>query len=242
MIGSLAQAILRKRKVGRMVDSWKWFKFSKNGSIFLGPAFLLFLVPSVFWGKGVFWVVTKADQSCRAIDASVKSNAVSIEYLVETISDGPATWKKFDTPEDFQKAASVGYLRNAKVYLDNALPVRVDLELKSPSKEWVHYVRYYFREDGSLQKTHSDFRRFGAYEKDKGMDQEFLVKVLRDKYYDSLGKMVRKSSPRFFNMSTMREMKDVVYKDGPWPIYPQITQLPFYGSLQPSDPPKEPKH
>jgi len=142
-------------------------------------------------------------------------------------------------PEGASKASSGGFLRNAKVYLDNTLPVRVDLEMKSPSKEWVLYARYYFREDGTLQKTHSDFRRFGAYEKDKGMEQEFLVKVLRDKYYDSKGKMVKKVSPRFFNMSTMREMKDVVYKDGPWPIYSQVTQLPFYGILNLSDPIKK---
>jgi hypothetical protein len=242
MIRSLADMVSHKRKVGRMGDSWKGFKLSKSRSGFLAPAFFLFLIPSVFWGTSVFQVVTKADQSCRAIDASIKSNAVSIEYLVETASDGPATWTRFDAPEDAQKAASVGYLRNAKVYLNNTLPVRVDLELKSPSKEWVHYVRYYFRQDGTLEKSHSDFRRFGAYEKDKSMDQEFLVKVLRDKYYDSMGKMVRKGSPRFFNMSTMREMKEVVYKDGPWPIYSQTKQLPFYGILQPLDPPEKPKH
>ena len=224
-----------------MGDSWKGFKLPRSRPAFLTSVFLLLLVPSVFWGKGVFQIVTKADQSCRAIDVSIKSNALSIEYLVETASDGSSTWKKFDTPEDAQKAASVGYLRNAKIYLNNTLPVRVDLELKSPTKEWVHYVRYYFREDGTLQKSHSDFRRFGAYEKDKGTDQEFLVKVLRDKYYDSMGKMVRKGNPRFFNMSTMREMKEVVYKDGPWPIYPQTKLLPFSGILQPSDLPEKTK-
>lgn len=222
--------------------SWKKFKSTKNGSNFLTLAFLLFLPPSVFWGSNLYRVVAAADRSCRSIDASVKSNALSIEYLVETNSDAPTTWEKFDAPADAQKASSGGFLRNAKVYLENTLPVRVDLELKSPSKEWVHYVRYYYREDGTLQKSHSDFRRFGAYEKDKGMEQEFLVKVLRDKYYDSTGKMVKKTSPRFFNMSTMREIKDVVYTDGPWPIYSRTTQLPFYPILKPPDQPEKLKH
>ncbi len=211
------------------------FKSSNDGFLFSTVTFFLLLVPSLFWGMGVYQVVTKANRSCQSIDESVKSNAVSLEYLVEIDSAGSAIWKKTDAPEDIPKAAPSGSMRNAKVYLNGTLPVRVDLELKSPSKEWVHYVRYYYREDGTLEKTHSDFRRFGAYEKEKGMEQEFLVKVLRDKYYDSKGKMVKKTSPRFFNMSTKREMNNVVYTDGPWPIYPKAEQLPFYGMLKPTD-------
>ncbi len=220
----------------------RYFKSPKNGHDFWALILFLFLPPSVFWGMSVYQVVSAANRSCQSIDALVKSNAISIKYLVEVGSGRPATWEEFDAPEGAQKVSASGSFRNAKVYLKNTLPVRVDLELKSPSKEWVHYVRYYYREDGTLEKTHSDFRRFGAYEKDKGMEQEFLVKVLRDKYYDSKGKMVKKVSPRFFNMSNMREVKDVVYADGPWPIYPQATQLPFYGILRLRNPSEKLDH
>jgi hypothetical protein len=218
---------------------WNGIASRKNPAPFLTAIFILFSVPSIFWGGNVFRVVNAANRSCKTIDDSVKSNALTMVYLVESTSDGQAAWKKFDSPEDAKKAVPGGYLREATVYLSGDLPVRVDCETKSPTKEWVQYARYYFREDGSLQKTHSDFRRFGAYEKEKGMEQEFLVKVLRDKYYDSGGKMVRKTSPRFFNTSNGREMKDVVFTDGPWPIYAQTKILPFYDVLLKSAEPPE---
>jgi hypothetical protein len=222
-----------------MGDVWNRFGSRRNQPPFLALLFLFFLCPSVFWGGNIFRVVNAANQSCQAIDASVKSDALSIEYLVEAALGGPATWEKFDNTEDAKKAIPGGYLREATVYFSGDLPVRVDCETKSPTKEWVQYARYYYREDGSLQKTHSDFRRFGAYEKEKGMEQEFLVKVLRDRYYDSNGKMVKKSAPRFFNTSNGREMKDVVFTDGPWPIYAQTKMLPFYDVLLKSAEPPE---
>lgn len=222
-----------------MGDFWNGFALWKNPGPFLTVTFLLFSVPSVFWGGNVFRVVNATNRSCQTIDESVKSSGLTIDYLVETALDGQAAWKKFDSPEDAKKGLPGGYLRDATVYLSGDLPVRVDCETKSPTKEWVQYARYYFREDGSLEKTHSDFRRFGAYEKEKGMEQEFLVKVLRDKYYDSRGKMVKKGSPRFFNTSNGREMKDVVFTDGPWPIYAQTKMLPFYDVLLKSAEPPE---
>jgi hypothetical protein len=225
-----------------MGDFSNGFTSRKNPAPFLTATFLLFSVPSVFWGGSVFRVVNAANQSCQAIDTSVKSKTLSTEYLVEIAWGGPATWEKFDSPEDAKKAVPGGYLSDATVYFSGDLPVRVDCETKSPTKEWVQYARYYFREDGTLQKTHSDFRRFGAYEREKGMEQEFLVKVLRDKYYDSKGKMVKKTSPRFFNTSNGREMKDVVFTDGPWPAYSQTKLLPFYDLLLKSaDPPEKTK-
>jgi hypothetical protein len=214
-----------------MGDFSNRFASWKNPAPFLTVTFLLFSAPSVFWGGNVFRVVNAANQSCQAIDTSVKSNALPVEYLVEATGEGPSTWRKFESPEDAKKAFPGGSLSNATVYFGGDSPVRVDCETKSPTKEWVQYARYYFREDGTLQKTHSDFRRFGAYEREKGMEQEFLVKVLRDKYYDSKGKMVKKTSPRFFNTSNGREMKDVVFTDGPWPVYSRTKMLPFYDLL-----------
>ncbi len=230
------------RKVDRMDDPWDGFNSRKKGSGLFALSLLLILIPSMFWGKGVYQVMAAADRSCRSIDTLVKSNAVSILYVADNASDGKSNWEKFDTLEEAKKAGSGGYSRSAKVYFNNSLVVRVDLELKSPSKEWVHYIRYYFRDDGTLEKSSSDFRRFGAYDQERGMEQEFLVKVLRDKYFDLMGKMVKKGSPRFFNMSTMREMKNVVYTDGPWPIYAKTLQLPFAGILKPVETPALSNH
>jgi hypothetical protein len=200
-----------------------------------------FLFPGTFWGASVSQQIMVATKSCQSIDASFKKGSLAVQFFTEAGPEGETAWKKFDSLEEAQKACPRGCFENAQVYLDGPLPVLTVLELKSPTKEWVQHVRYYFREDGTLQKTHSEFKRFGAYEKDKGMEQEFLVKVLRDRFYGSNGKLLKKMSPRYFNTSTMREMKNVVFVDGPWPIYLRTKDLPFYDFLNPTATPEEAK-
>jgi|GEM_PF-3466755 len=187
---------------------------------------------SNLWGASVFSQINSASNSCKAIDESLKANKLTCLYLFEAESDGTPSWKKFENEEDGQKFFPKGSFKSAKAYFDGPQLVYVYYELKSPTKEWVQYLRYYFRPDGSLLRTNSDFRRFGAYEKEKGMEQEFLVKVLRDKYYSATGKNLKKSQARFFNMSTGQELRKVVFIDGPWPLFVKTQELPFYNLIK----------
>lgn len=172
--------------------------------------------------------------SCSIIDSGFKDNSLAPRFFA-VLSGAPSdSWTEFHSQADLQAACDKGFYRKAMVYSEGSTIVLVSLEAKGPTKEWVHYLKYYFRDDGSLEKIHSDFRRFGAYQKDKGEEQQFLVKVLRERYYDSKGNCIKKVPPRFFNTSTGREMKEVVFKDESWPIYPNVEKLPFYGLIQTS--------
>ncbi|HJT23540.1 MAG TPA: hypothetical protein VJ873_03135 [bacterium] len=189
------------------------------------------------WAKSAGKESKNIQQSCSAIDLDLKNNALSIRYFAALSPAQPNAWTEFHNEVDLQKACSKGFARKASAYFKAQVPVLIEFELKSPTKEWVNYLKCYYRVDGSLEKIHSDFRRFGAYQKGKGDEQQFLVKVIRDRYYDPRGKCIKKSSPRFFNTSTGGELKDVVFKDVAWPLYLSVEKLPFYQLLQASTTP-----
>ncbi len=171
-------------------------------------------------------------ESCSNIDLQIKNNSLVTLYFAVLAGAQPDAWTEFHSLAELEAACSKGFSRKATVYSKDSNILLAALEAKGPAKEWVHYLKYYFRDDGSLEKIHSDFRRFGAYQRDKGDEQQFLVKVIRDRYYDSTGKCIKKSGPRFFNTSTGREMTDVVFKDVSWPVYSNREKLPFYALIQ----------
>jgi hypothetical protein len=171
---------------------------------------------------------------CRALDRLASHSGANVLFLGKTEDEKGGDWKPFKLPGDVPEAC----LRRAKVFFRGSGAGLVDLEIKSWNKEWVQHLRYYFRKDGSLEKIRSDFRRFGAYEKSKGIDQEFLVRVLRERYYGLGGKLLEKTKPEYFNVSKGRRVHDVVFKDdAPWPVYEKSDRLPFFDLLNPPVPP-----
>ena len=205
-----------------------------NTRIGLVALFTLLCCTSTAWAKSSAKESKAIQKSCSAIDSQVKSGALTLRYFAALSAARPDAWAEFPTEAAQQAACSKGFYGKASAYFQGQGPVLAAFELKSPTKEWVHYLHCYYRQDGSLQKIHSDFRRFGAYQKGKGDEQEFLVKVIRDRYYGANGKVIKKSAPRFFNTSTGGEMRDVVFKDVAWPSYPSVEKLPFYGLIQAS--------
>lgn len=198
------------------------------GGLLVGGSFMA--SPSL--AKNLSSATFEIDKSCKAMDAILKENKGSPDGAPQVFavvsSDAPQEWKAFPSEADLQEACPKGWYRRALYYRLPQDRVFVSCEFKGPSKEWVQYVKFYYREDGTLEKIHSDYRRFGAYEKSKGMEQQFLVKVLRDRYYDSDGKCIKKTAPRCFNVSNGREFRDVVFTDASWPVFQRVENLPFY--------------
>ncbi|HVZ80529.1 MAG TPA: hypothetical protein VHE12_06945 [bacterium] len=173
-------------------------------------------------------VLSDINRSCREIDAQVKGGGLTVTYWAEVEEEGgEAHWVTFGSRETGEKTHPRGFWREAWTYGDGKRIRSVEMEIKTPTKEWVQRVTYYFREDGTLEKAHSDFRTFGAYERKKGPTHQFLAKILRDRFYDPKGHCIQKNGPRISNATNHRETHDVVFKDGAWPFYPKVTDLPF---------------
>ena len=211
--------------------------FQRSGArvayVFLGGLILGGASPAApSTAKNLSTQIREIDKSCKAIEAALKGNDGSVGSSPQVFAvlspEAPEEWKSFAGLAELQEASPKGCYRKALLYHLPQNLFFVSCEFKGPSKEWVQYLKFYYREDGTLEKIHSDYRRFGAYEKSKGMEQQFLAKVLRDRYYDSDGKCVKKTAPRCFNVSNGREYRDVVFTDAPWPVFQRVEKLPFY--------------
>ena len=181
--------------------------------------------------------LSETARSCREIDTKLKVGALHGAYWVKGEGEN-AAWTSYGSKEAAEKANPKGFWKGAWVYQDEEKVRLVEMEIKTPTKEWIQKISYYFRSDGTLQKAHSDFRTFGAYEKKKGPEHQFLAKVLRDRFYDEKGKCIKRSPPRISDATNHREVRDVVFTDGAWPLYPNTLRLPFPASSEPKDPSK----
>ncbi|HEV2355432.1 MAG TPA: hypothetical protein VGR89_14385, partial [Puia sp.] len=125
---------------------------------------------SAGWAKSTSHEVWEIQKSCSAIDSDLKSGALTARYFAVLSSAQPGAWSEFQGEAALRAACSKGFFSKASAYFKGQTPALISFELKSPTKEWVNYLKCYYREDGTLQKIHSDFRRFGAYEKSKDME------------------------------------------------------------------------
>ncbi len=133
-------------------------------------------------------------------------------------------WKRFDSEEEFEKAReSEESYETAYIWKKNGKVVAVNFTYSSPSGDWVQYVYYIFREDGSVATVERDLRTF--------MDD---IIVDRGYVYDQSGKILKETrSFRDLNTGDPKdEPEDFIDLDVE--IYKTTRDLPF-ASLMSSD-------
>ena len=89
----------------------------------------------------------------------------------------------------------------------------------SGSGDWYHFIKYYYREDGTLAKIQARLNTFAGN-----------VSVLRDRYYDTNGKLL-KSTRRYLDLQTHKPVKKADFHDDPIPMFSNTSALPFYRLL-----------
>lgn len=201
-----------------------------HGSLSFSVLLALFLLPprpALCKKTNNTKLLSETLHSCREIDDKVKAGTLAGIYWAELAEENESHWVSFSSKEAAEKAQPKGFWKGAWVYREGDKVQLVEMEIKTPTKEWVQKITYYFRPDGTLQKAHSDFRTFGAYERKKGPEHQFLAKVLRDRFYDGKGKCIKKSAPRISDATNHREVRDVIFTDGAWPLYMKESELPF---------------
>ena len=89
----------------------------------------------------------------------------------------------------------------------------------SDSGDWYHFIKYYYRADGTLAKISARLNTFYGN-----------VSVLRDRYYDTNGKLL-KSTRRYLDIQTHKPVKTANFHDEPIPMYSNASALPFHKLL-----------
>ena len=131
--------------------------------------------------------------------------------------NGPEDWKEFRSERERKQAETDGNMnQTAAVWTKNGKPVVAKLALTSPSGDWMHFINYYYREDGTLAKIQAQLNTFYGD-----------VSVVREQYFQSSGKVIR-STTRYLDLHTrkpLRKPKD--FFDQEVPVYKTVSELPF---------------
>jgi hypothetical protein len=160
----------------------------------------------------------------KQMDAYTRRNARAGRLFGDTANyedaDAPARWREFANKRALERAevysAATAWLKPTGEL------VVASFSLSSPSGDWAQYNDYYYRNDGTLAKLHSELRTFMGD----------LV-VVRDRFYDPNGKLLQEKT-RYLDLQTRKpkKVKEGDFQDIPPELYAKTTALPFYGLLK----------
>jgi hypothetical protein len=154
----------------------------------------------------------------KQVDRFVKRNDKR-RRIFGNVGNEEDQWREFKgkvakgetDPADLDEAAYV-WARKGRV-------IAAYFAFQSGSRDWGHFVTYYFREDGSLAKIHSQLNTFYGN-----------VSAFRDKYYSSNGRLFR-TTTRYLDLDTKKPKKNPNFHDEPIPVYLSVRKLPFFKLL-----------
>ncbi len=158
-----------------------------------------------------------------------KRNSSKARNFANTATGNVDHWREFRSEKE-REAADTGYNlnENALVWLRNGKVVGANFTFQSGSRDWAHFVMYYFREDGSLAKVEATLNTFYGE-----------MSVFRERWYDREGKLLR-STAQYRDLRSRKRKKPgsaSEFIDEPIPLYRSVKDLPFRHLLRrvPSD-------
>lgn len=207
---------------------------SRSRLLILGPAGLFLVIHILIFlpPVGQSQPATKTRQSdiaaidsyTKRLDQFIKRNPKKARIFANVASattDEPDRWREFKSDAQREKADTGENLNeNAYVWLKDGKIVAANFTFQSPSRDWAHFVMYYFREDGSLAKIQAQLNTFYGD-----------MTVIRDRFFDSNGKLLRSTTKHLDLHSQKPKQRDTVFNDEPIPIFRNPAALPFHKLL-----------
>jgi hypothetical protein len=168
--------------------------------------------------------VAEIESFVKELDQYIKANEKSARIFADVSSateQGTDEWREFKTEQEREKAGTGDNLaQNAFLWMRDGKIAGASFTLQSPSGDWVHYVMYYFRPDGTLAKSDSTLNTFRGD-----------ITVIRQDYYNSKGIML-KGTTHCKDLKTQKSRPCGQYEEQPVPSYKNIRELPFYSLLK----------
>ena len=116
---------------------------------------------------------------------------------------GKGRWVEFKGASDMNAAIEAEHVFDiAQVWSRDDGATAVSMRFTSGSGDWVHFVEYCFRADGTLAHLHSTLNTFNAADKDPEKEVSGATRV-RHRYFDSCGKKI-KVRKRVLDLETKR--------------------------------------
>lgn len=157
------------------------------------------------------------------IDSFVKSSLKTERIFANVASDAKnetSEWREFKSDEARMKAdTGDNWKDSAFVWLRDGKIVGANFTFQSAARDWVQYVMYYFRNDGSLAKSDSKLNTMTGG-----------ILVVRQDYYDSKGTLL-KGTTHCRDLKTQQFKPCGDFQEKPPPLYGTTKLLPFYKLL-----------
>jgi hypothetical protein len=140
-------------------------------------------------------------------------------------------WVEYKGQAELDTAAKAGHVYDvAQVWSREDGAIAVSMSLTSGSGDWIQYIEYCFRSDGTLARTNSTLNTFNAVSKDEFKDVNGASRQ-RDRYFDGSGKQV-KATKRLLDLKTKRPDPTLQFMESDEPIYKTAAALPFFSLLK----------
>ena len=145
--------------------------------------------------------------------------------FADVASDGKkANWKQIKT-ERLRDAADGGdnLNENAYVWTKSGKIAAATFTFQSPSRDWAHFVTYYFRSDGTLAKAESALNTFYGN-----------LTIERNYYFDSKGKFLKQNA-KYLDLKTQKPVspkelnRNGEFIDEKVKFFKNTSELPFIG-------------
>lgn len=168
--------------------------------------------------------VAEIDRYAAGLDEYTRSHPAPDRVFGDVssgITDETAKWQVFPSVAEREQADTGENMnRSADVWRTNGKVTVARFIFQSPSRDWVNFVTYYFRSDGTLAKSHS---RLNTTYGD--------ISVVREDYYNRKGRLL-KGTTHCSDLKTQQPTPCGEFSDRPAPVYQKTSALPFSGQLK----------
>lgn len=183
----------------------------------------IFLIASIFVFIGQIHsqteTVTQIENYVKSVSRLTKNKKQRI--FADTSSDENANWQEFKT-ETLRENADTGdnLNQNAYVWLENKKIVVVVFTFQSSSRDWAHFVNYYFRPNGTLAKVEAKLNTFYGN-----------MTIERNYYVNTKGKILIKNI-KYRDLSSQKpisndDVKKRFFYDEGIKVFKTVSSLPF---------------
>ena len=172
------------------------------------------------------------DQFCDGLSPMTKDKARRRLFGLFRKGDvGKGRWIEFKREPDLNAAVKAERVFDiAQVWSRDDGATAVSMRLGSGSGDWLHFVEFCFRSDGTLARLNSTLNTFNAADKDPDKDVSGASRE-RDRYFDASGKQI-KVTKRVLDLETKRPAPTLQVMDDQEPIYKTTAALPFSNLLR----------
>jgi hypothetical protein len=149
----------------------------------------------------------------------------------ETSQSDRGRWTEYNRQVELDAAVEAGRVYDvAQVWSREDGAIAVSMSLSSGSGDWIQFVEYCFRPDGTLARTQATLNTFNAVSKDEFKDVNGASRQ-RDRYFDGDGRQV-KVTKRLLDLKTKLPDPTLRFMESDEPVYKTATALPFFDLLK----------